>query len=805
MTQRFTRLPTPRNSSKFFSRLIIVSCFSIVLALRIVAQDAVDNGVDSLRSVKDHEKTSLGGTGAELIALAPFGEYSEKDRNWWAYRQPMRPKLPQVKNPSWVRTPVDAFILARLEKEGLTSSAPADRVMLLRRVTLDLTGLPPTPGQIDAFLNDSSPNAYEKVVERLLASPQYGERWGRHWLDVVRYADTDGFEYDTLRPDSWRYRDYVIRSFNDDKPFDRFILEQVAGDELAPGDPEGLVAVGFNRLASLRKNAGNQDEEMNRNEVLTERTNAIGAVFMATTIACARCHDHLFDPIRQSDYYRLQAFFASSVPKEISLAKPEEQAAWDAKAKAGKEEMERVKKAMAEMEQTWAKQFRETKEKQLSTAEMQLLQIPAGQRTPEQQLLANEVEKKLASRTDEMGRRLAGELNRKRKAMMAVLEELESKMPEPLPALWSLTDDCKEIPIIHILERGQHTHKGKAVGPRAPGVFLSDNAPEVQDNPEGPTTGRRLALARWLADPDNPLTARVMVNRLWYYHFSRGIVATPNDFGVQGAIPSQPELLDWLATEFVRQNWSIKAIHRLMVLSNTYQMASEGEPDKLSSANRSKDPDNRHFWRFNRRRLEAEEVRDSMLSVASTLNLRSGGPGVFVPVQEALVQQLYKPKQWVVTPDLREHHRRSVYLIAKRNLRLPFMEAFDAPDMQNSCSRREQSTHSLQALELMNGDFSNVQARELAGRLLKESGSIPHQIIERAFRLATGRKPTDKERAIAEEFLSTQTALLRDRAKNKEELTLPAWVPNDMEPAAAAALCDFALAMFNLPGFLYVN
>ncbi len=368
-----------------------------------------------------------------MAPLAPFEKYAPEERGRWAYQRPKRPEIPRVQNTAWVKTPVDAFVLARLEKEGLTPAQPADRATLLRRVTFDLTGLPPSPEEIDAFVKDPSPNAYANVVERLLASPHYGERWGQHWLDVVRYADTDGFEYDALRPDAWRYRDYVIRSFNHDKPFDRFILEQLAGDELAPGDQEALIAVGFNRLAAWRKNAGNQDEDMNRNEVLTEQTNAVGAVFMGTTLACARCHDHLFDPIKQSDYYRLEAFFAPAVFKETSLASSEAQKAWDAKAKAVKAEMEKVRKAMADMEKDWKKRLLEAKRSQLSEAERQALAVPADQRNAQQKTLAAQADFMLASKVDETGRKFVKELKDKKKAMAAVLDEIEARMPEPLP------------------------------------------------------------------------------------------------------------------------------------------------------------------------------------------------------------------------------------------------------------------------------------------------------------------------------------------------------------------------------------
>ena len=414
---------------------------------------------------------------AKMAPLAPFEKYTPEDRGRWAYQPPKRPVVPKVENTAWVKAPVDAFVLDRLEKEGLIPAKPADRATLLRRVTFDLTGLPPSPEEIDAFVKNPSPNAYANVVERLLASPHYGERWGQHWLDVVRYADTDGFEYDALRPDAWRYRDYVIHSFNNDKPFDRFILEQLAGDELAPGDQEALVAVGFNRLAAWRTNAGNQDEDMNRNEVLTEQTNAVGAVFMGTTLACARCHDHLFDPIKQSDYYRLEAFFAPAVFKATSLASSEAQKAWDAKAKAVKTEMEQVKQALSDMEKKWKKRLLEAKHSQLSEEERQALAISSDQRNGQQKASAAQADFMLASKVDATGRKFVKELKDRKKAMMAALDEIESRMPEPLPAVWGIADERKNIPQIHILDRGMHASKRNRVGPRVPGLFLPDDSP----------------------------------------------------------------------------------------------------------------------------------------------------------------------------------------------------------------------------------------------------------------------------------------------------------------------------------------
>jgi hypothetical protein len=635
---------------------------------------------------------------------APLGKYTPVERRHWAFVPRSRPEIPKV---AGARTPIDAFILARLNKEGLKPSPLADRRTLIRRVYFDVIGLPPTPAEVSAFAADRSPDAYARLVDRLLVSPHYGERWGQHWLDVIRFAETDGFEYDTHRRDAWRYRDYVIRAFNNDKPYDRFLLEQLAGDEIAPKEDETLIAAGFNRLAPLRKNAGNQEVASSRNEVLTEMTNIVGAAFLGVTLGCARCHDHKFDPIRQSDYYRIEGYFSGVWDKDIPRHSPEEDKAWKAQAEPIEREMKQVRASMRGLK--------------------------GEQRAP--------LEKKL--------------------------EELQDKMPDPLPALFTVTDDPAKRSAIHLLARGDYQHKGDRVGMRPLGVLLPEGAPELPEDTKAP----RAELARWVTDPDNPLTARVMVNRIWHYHFGRGIVASPNDFGRMGERPTHPELLDYLANEFVAGGFSVKKIHRLILLSHAYQQAS----DTRNAVAQEKDPENKLLWRFQRRRLEAEEIRDAMLAVSGELNAKPGGPSVIVPIDKELVNALYKPSQWAVTRDPAEHNRRSVYLLAKRNLRLPFMEVFDAPDTQGSCPRRESSTHAPQVLELMNGDLANRQAAAFAARIEKEGSKDRLRQVDLAYRLAAGRAPTVKERQIALAFLKTQP------------------------------LREFALAMFNLNAFLYVN
>jgi uncharacterized protein DUF1553/uncharacterized protein DUF1549 len=654
--------------------------------------------------------------------VAPLGTYTPRERSHWAFVKRAAPAVPTftlAADSAWAKNPIDAFILQRLQKAGLKPSPPADRATLIRRVYFDLTGLPPSPREVAAFVADKSPGAWRKLVERLLASPHYGERWAQHWLDVARFAETDGFEYDTHRRDAWRYRDYVIRSFNQDKPYDRFVTEQLAGDEIAPGDHDALAAAGFNRLGPLRKNAGNQEVASSRNEVLTEMTNAVGAALLGVTLACARCHDHKFDPIRQSDYYRIQAYFAFTHENDVIKATPEEQATWKTKAEPIEREMKQL------------------------TEEM----------------------KKLRGNDD------PATLDQKQ-ALMKKLEKLQDQMPDPLPALHSVADMPDKKSPIHLLSRGDYHAKGQSVGMRPLGVLLPDGAPELPANTAKP----RVELAKWIVDPNHPLTARVMVNRIWHYHFGRGIVATPNDFGRAGERPTHPELLDYLANEFVAGSFSVKRIHRLILNSNAYMQSSAPPSDSaLKTLALTKDPENRLLWRFNRRRLEAEQIRDAILAVSGALNPKQGGPSVMVPIEQELVKLLYKPSQWQPAKDPAEHTRRSVYLIAKRNLRLPFMEVFDAPDMQVSCPRRESSTHAPQALELLNGAFTNGKAEALSRRLEAEAGPSLRRQIDLGYRLVAGRPARPKEIQTALEFLKTQPKR------------------------------EFALALLNLNSFLYVN
>jgi len=613
---------------------------------------------------------------------------------------------------TWIRSAIDAFVLKELRARGLTPTTEADRATLIRRLTFDLTGLPPTPEDADAFVRDDSPDAYERLVDRLLANPRHGERAARHWLDVVRFAETEGFEYDREWPGAWRYRDWVIRAFNDDKPFDRFTFEQLAGDELPGDDLEKLVATGFHRLGPVRRNAGNQLVASSRNEVLTEMADAVGATFLGLTVGCARCHDHKFDDITQKDYYRLQAFVGAAQEHNEVLVAPDVQADWTRRT------------------EPLAKRIKEL-QKKLDTADV------------------------------------AGVA-----ALNAEISDLQSKLPDPLPTIGGVRNRMDEQSVVHVLKRGDPENKGVRVGPRVPGALATSTNIELAADTSDPRT----RLARWLTRPDHPLTARVWANRIWQQHFGRGIVATANDFGANGSLPSHPELLDWLADRLVDNGWRTKGLRRLILLSATYrQSAAPVDP----TATARLDPDNRLLGRFPRRRLGAEEIRDSLLAVAGRLNPKTGGPSIMVPVDADLVDQLYDPLQWRVTPGASEHDRRSIYLQVKRNLQLPFFAVFDQPDSQVSCARRDCGTHALQALELLNGELSNRLAADLADRLRRECGSDPARIVDRAFRLATGRAPAPREAAASLAFL---------RAGSGDD-----------------SLKEFALALFNLNAFIYVD
>ena len=707
-----------------------------------------------------------------LAAVACVGATLDKDdawvaprKNYWAFRKPVRAEAPAL-NDAWVKTPVDAFILDALRAKGLEPSKPLAKAQLLRRVTLDLTGLPPAPEELSAFLKDHSAKAYERVVERLLASPHYAERWAQKWLDVVRYGDTNGYELDAERTHAWRYRDYVIRAFQQDKPYDRFVMEQIAGDELWPGDKDALIATGFLRAGPIHLVGGNQDEDMNRQEVLTEMTGALGNVFLGMTVGCARCHNHKFDPIPQADYYKLQAVLAATEFEDISLATKEEHKKYKEAKKAYAEREKVVTDAIKEIEKPYREKLKAEKRTRLAQEFAAALEIPKEQRNGEQKRLAGEAEAQLKVSWDEVLAVLAPGDAVKRTALRQKLHALEREKPEE-PAHAFAVKNAPMAPVSFVLKVGDYKMKQHPVLPGFLRV-VSDAAAPVE--PEG----RRSALAKWLASGDHPLTARVMVNRIWQARMGVGIVATPNDFGVLGQRPTNQKLLDWLATEFVGKGWSVRAIDRLIVMSSAYQQAAAHDAKKAEA-----DPQNKLYWRMNRRRLDAEFLRDGALAVAGALNTRMFGRPMKVPIEKEVYDLIFTEGEpdnlWPVELDERDHYRRSLYLLNKRTVRLPMLANFDQPDAMTSCPVRPVSTHSLQALSLLNSDMMRGAAEKFAVRLERDCGSDEACRIKRAYLLALAREPETGEMTQAREFV-----------------------------AGGGPWEDFALAMLNRNEFVYV-
>ncbi len=659
----------------------------------------------------------------ESVPLAE--SWPDEARRHWAFQPIVGPAIPHIAATSGRASGsagaspsqrIDVFILDKLAARGWTHSPPATRSELIRRLSFDLIGLPPSPSEIAAFAADNQPDAYERLVDRLMASPLFGQKQAQHWLDVVRYAETEGYEYDRHVPDAWRFRDYIINSMNRDKPFDEFVCEQIAGDEIGPSDPDCLTASIFHRLGPVRRNAGNPDIALSRNEVLTERTDIIGTAFLGLTIGCARCHNHKLEPISQRDYYRLQAYLAATDEHNVSLAPPAEHEAWETETRRIKDQMDAIKK---------------------------------------------------------VARTKTGE---ERVKMQEMIDSLEETLPPPLATIPATHNDFASRTPIHVLRRGVWESKLDPVGPRPPSVLVSADLSELPADDSRP----RSQLAEWLTNPANPLVARVIVNRLWQQHFGTGIVKTANDFGLRGERPSHPELLDHLAASLIDRGWSLKIIHRRIVSSTTYRQSSSFR-NPQSAIRNSSDPENRLLWKVNRRRLSAEELRDAMLAVSGRLNLQAAGPSVMTPVDPELVNLLYKPSQWQVPRDQAEHDRRSIFLIAKRNLRLPFMETFDGPALLTSCACREASTHAPQALELLNGTISNGLAAAFAERLQLDCRERPpwrsgaaEKIASRGFEISLGRPPNDRE-------LAESIAFLKD-----------------------APLEEFCLALFNLNDFAYV-
>jgi hypothetical protein len=707
---------------------------------------------------------------ASLLPGAPADQESVfigSRGKYWAFQKVVRPAVPDVHDP-WIRNPIDAFILESLRQKNLAPSAALDRISLIRRVTYDLVGLPPTPSEIDAFLQDKSPDAYEKVVDRLLASPHYGERWATKWLDIARYADTNGFESDRDRPHAWRYRDYVIEAFNNDEPYDRFVQEQIAGDEMFPDSKKALIATGYLRAGSEHIVSGNIDPAESRQEVLTEIATNIGQTFLAMTVNCARCHNHKFDPILQSDYYRLEAIFAGAKAKDIEIATPQEKADWETASNAYKERLAPVKMALEELAKPYADKIRTEGKAKLEPKLLKAFNTPKDERTAEQKILAKNAQTQIDPTWDEVLARMSPADKDKRAALRAQLHDIELTQPDPLPMASAFVNTGEAAPQSYVLRMGDPKNPADPVDPAVPYVIkASFEIPKT-------STGRRTALAEWLTAPENPLTARVMINRIWQFRMGQGLVRTPNDFGLMGDKPASKSLLNWLATEFVQRGWSIKAMDRMILLSSAYRQTSIPDTSKAAV-----DPDNRLFWRMNRKRFDAEMIRDAALSVAGTLNPKLGGRPVRIPIEPEVYNLIFTEGErdglWPVNPDKNVQNRRGIYLYNKRQVRLPLFSAFDQPDAITSCPVRPVSTHALQALSLFNSDFMQEVSRSFAQRLQRECKNNKACAVRTSWRLTLSRLPRPEEMKLAKAYLDS-----------------------------GGPLQDFCLALLNRNEFIYV-
>lgn len=871
------------------------------------------NQSELLRRVESSEETErMPPEGKPLTAeqMDVLRRWIAEGANWdehWAFVAPVQQSIPTVRDAQWVKHPIDAFILAKLEAAGLTPAAPADKAQWIRRVYFDLTGLPPTVAEVQAFLKDETPQAFETVADRLLKSPRYGERWARHWLDVVRYADTNSFERDGNKPHAWRYRDYVIRALNDDKPYDQFVREQLAGDELPEVTNDSIIATGYYRLGLWDDEPA--DRTLAKFDVLDDIVATTGQVFLGLTVNCARCHDHKIDPIPQKDYYSLLAFFHGITPNGTGGPNVERQIFENEAARqqfaAATADLEarrnQAQAAVTAIESEFRTKYAETngnnvagpsdlddleyrfyrdhwdalpnfdelkpetvarltsgkfdispatRDTEFGFVFSGVLKVPAdgdyrfqldsddgsrllldgkpiinydgihGEGSPKfatvplkQGRLPIRLEyfqrvfglgltvswsgpgfesrplsvskkpvaaKELAELLKNHGARLLGKSQYD--AYLQLLTQLEQLKAERVPADFALcvTESGPQAPETFVLYRGNPSSPREQVSPAFPSV-LGGGSPSIPTPAPGARSpGRRLALAQWISSPDNRLTARVMVNRIWQHHFGRGLVKSPNNFGQLGDLPTHPELLDWLAREFIQQGWHLKGLHKAIVLSSTYRMSSRPSPLSLE-----RDPGNDLYSRFEMRRLSAEELRDSIHAVNGQLNLKMFGPGFYPEISaEVLAGQSSPGSGWGrSTPE--EQARRSIYIHVKRSLITPLLADFDFADTDSSCAARFATTQPTQALGMMNGGFLNSQAALFAARVRREAGEQPHQQVRAAWRLATSREP---DAAAVERGVRVLNSLREKHRLQPEQ-----------------ALKNYCLLIYNLNEFVYVD
>ena len=710
----------------------------------------------------------------------------------WAFRATRKPRIPRVRDTAWVRNPIDAFVLAKLEQRGWRPSDPASPRALLRRLYLDLIGLPPTLAEQRAVLEDPSPATFDSLIDDLLRRPGYGERWSRHWLDLVRYAETNGYERDGRKPFVWRYRDYVIRAFNDDKPYDRFIVEQLAGDELDDASPETLVALGYNRLGPWDDEPA--DFAQDRFDQLDDIVSTTSQVFLGLTLGCARCHNHKFDPLTARDYYGMVAVFNGLVRPckspgngpgcrtELDLPLGSH-AELDDIAAIGKR-IEPFENEIAALKRNHWPAFLRSGKSSLDSESIEAFLADPGERTAEQERLVLRNTGRLKTEID---KNLPDELTSKIKELQEAIALLRASLPD-LPRGYYLYEPAPRPPPTYLLLRGSAHNPGPPTPPALPAV-LSKAQPGFPH--AGRTSLRRLTLARWIANADNPLTARVLVNRVWQHHFGEGLVRTPSNFGMIGQPPTHPELLDWLATWFIDNGWSIKKLHRLVLASNTYRMSK-----RWNAQYGAEDPESRLLWRVPYTRLEVEAVRDSMLAVTGRLNRKMYGPSMLPPIPKAALEGHSDPDTIWEPSEEDEASRRTIYAFIKRSMVIPMLEVLDLCDTTRSTAQRVVTSVAPQALTLFNGDFVAAQARYFAERVVWEVGIEPDKQIERAYRLALARPPTPQERDRMQAFLSREAdAWVREASER----------PRDRAMARRHALEQMCRVILNLNEFVYTD
>jgi hypothetical protein len=697
-------------------------------------------------------------------SLAEEAAKDTKPPKAWAYTPVQQPAPPKVQHTAWVRSPIDAFVLAKLEAKGLGPAPDADRATYIRRATLDTWGLIPTPEEVKAFVSDKSPKAYEKLVDRLLASPHYGERQGRRWLDLARYADSDGYNADGTRPNIWRYRDYVIQSFNNDKPFDRFLKEQIAGDELWPDSKEALVATGF--LRSFPDEINARDLNLKKQEVANDLTDTVSSVFLGTTLNCAQCHDHKFDKISQKEYYQFQAFFvnaswrddviAASAHEEAEYRK--QLAVWQEATKSIRDQQDAILKPIIDkLETDRLSGF--VPETRVSITK------PENERNAYDRWIYHRNLWTMSGRT----RNAINDLKKKDaegyakyQALSEELKKFDKLRPKDPGYISTMTElGHADAPPTYVLFKGIYDRKLDEVQPGFPSLLTSAK-PVIQPTPT--SSGRRTAVANWLADPQNPLTARVFVNREWAQIFGTGIVETVNDFGKMGGKPSHPELLDYLAADFVKNGWSVKKLHRQILLSSTYRQSSAPREEAQKV-----DPTDRLLWAFPRQRLDAEQIRDSLLAASGLLEDKLGGPPVFPPIPVNLDNR----NAWPTSENPHDQHRRSVYVFVRRNTPYPLLDTFDWANPQIVHNKREVTTTAPQALALVNSDLVFKWSKALAARITREAGSSESARIDRLYQILYSRLPDSFEKQKLVAFLDSQETLTRQQLAEGKKVNVP--------------------------------